>query len=916
MVLPRRHLSLVWGCVLLALSALPGLAEVDFHGEVMPLFERKCLKCHGPEKSKGGLRLDNRAAALKGGEEGVSIIPGNGAGSLLVELVEEEEMPPKGAPLTKGEINLLRSWIDEGARWPNVVAKRNGPERVTPASPSSPAHVKEGTTISLPPADSLEVDFTQDIQPLLQRSCIKCHGPEKPKGRFRLDNRESALKGGAEGVAIQPGNSADSPLIHFVAGLVEDMEMPPTGEGTPLTAQEIGILRAWIDQGAKWGEGEGSSKYAFYLNPTMRWYSVSGNEQKFREHAWLREGWSGGLGRITLEKWVDLDTKLTAEGLLDAPGNYELTMSLDRQDVGFVRGGFEHHRSYDNNYGGYYGPFDDFSQSAFQLDRDLEMDRGRVWAELGLTRPNWPELTLGYEYRFRDGAQSTLHWGPSTQGGNTRNIYPAYKRVREDVHLLWADVKYDWGGLEMENNFMIEYFDLETTRVEAGPFGTEVLPSQFTSIDESHDSFQLTNTFSLQKQIKDWWLLSGGYYYSYLDADAAFQQTTFNGSGQTVVGQHWFSQPIVIDWNTHIGNVSTRLGPWEGLTLSAGLQGNWERQHAVGDATLFFGLPDSNVPIPGFFSSTMSSNKQSVITSENFSLRYDRIPHTVLFAEAEWEQDDTDYFEHDPGALQGFRRDTESRNREQDYRAGINLSPWRRVSLNAHYRYRDQEDRYDHLRDEGRFGAPGEGYSAFILGRDVEMHEFQTRLNLRPKPWLRTMLTYQLQKTDYETDTEAVTQGAPSDTPGGWLLAGEYDASILSLSVDLTPWQRLSLNSSFTLHDSNTQTANNEDPAVEDFEGEVYTFMLGGSYMMDEKTDFTAHYFLSKGDFSQDNEADGIPLGIEYEQHGFQAGVSTKIGDHARVQLQYLLQDYQEPSSGGWNDYTAHGIMANYSWDW
>src|SRR5262245_61716076 len=107
----------------------------------------------------------------------------------------------------------------------------------------------------LPLAAAMEVDFAKEIQPILERSCLKCHGPEKAKGKLLLDTHEHALKGGENGQDIIPGQSAKSPLIHFTARLVEDSEMPPVGKGEPLTKEEVGILRAWIDQGAKWPEG-------------------------------------------------------------------------------------------------------------------------------------------------------------------------------------------------------------------------------------------------------------------------------------------------------------------------------------------------------------------------------------------------------------------------------------------------------------------------------------------------------------------------------------------------------------------------------------------------------------------------------------------------------------------------------------
>src|SRR5688572_18745133 len=82
----------------------------------------------------------------------------------------------------------------------------------------------------LPPAAQRQVDFVKDVQPIFATACIKCHGPLRAEGEYRLDAREVALKEGASYAPnILPGKSADSPLIQFVAGEVEGMEMPAKG---------------------------------------------------------------------------------------------------------------------------------------------------------------------------------------------------------------------------------------------------------------------------------------------------------------------------------------------------------------------------------------------------------------------------------------------------------------------------------------------------------------------------------------------------------------------------------------------------------------------------------------------------------------------------------------------------------------
>ncbi|MBI3877855.1 MAG: hypothetical protein HY300_18150 [Verrucomicrobia bacterium] len=104
----------------------------------------------------------------------------------------------------------------------------------------------------LPPAsDKKGVTYDKDIKPLFEKTCFKCHGAEKQKGKLRLDSLRDTLKGGENGKDVIPGKSADSPLVKAVARVVEDDAMPPTDKGKPLTAEQVGLIRAWIDQGAK-----------------------------------------------------------------------------------------------------------------------------------------------------------------------------------------------------------------------------------------------------------------------------------------------------------------------------------------------------------------------------------------------------------------------------------------------------------------------------------------------------------------------------------------------------------------------------------------------------------------------------------------------------------------------------------------
>jgi len=99
---------------------------VDFAKEVYPLLAQRCFQCHGNKKHEGGLRLDLRSAALRGGDSGKIILPGKSTESDLLKRVRssdaDEQMPPKGKRLTGEEISRLQRWIDQGANWPDALA--------------------------------------------------------------------------------------------------------------------------------------------------------------------------------------------------------------------------------------------------------------------------------------------------------------------------------------------------------------------------------------------------------------------------------------------------------------------------------------------------------------------------------------------------------------------------------------------------------------------------------------------------------------------------------------------------------------------------------------------------------------------------------------------------------------------------
>jgi uncharacterized membrane protein len=129
----------------IATKTLPALSADElrqlpvFTGTIEPIFERKCVSCHGAQKSKGGLRLDSYAGMLRGGKDDVAIKAGDSAQSPLLQrallpVSEDDHMPPDGKPqLTPAEISVLKWWIDAGAPETNTLGSLQPPPEILAA---------------------------------------------------------------------------------------------------------------------------------------------------------------------------------------------------------------------------------------------------------------------------------------------------------------------------------------------------------------------------------------------------------------------------------------------------------------------------------------------------------------------------------------------------------------------------------------------------------------------------------------------------------------------------------------------------------------------------------------------------------------------------------------------------------------
>ena len=207
---------------------------VDFNRDIAPIFEKSCITCHNANLAQAKLRLDSEAAVLAGGVSGPVIVPGKSGDSLLVKRIlgttDSPRMPMGGAALPAEQVQLIRRWIDDGAFTAVQAAKKPQPaENATPAD-AAPSSL-----------------FAAQVRPILASRCYVCHGPETQQNGLRLDSLAAVLKGSASGRIVMPGHSDQSRLMRRLQA--QERPLMPYG-GPPLSADEIAVIRKWIDLGA------------------------------------------------------------------------------------------------------------------------------------------------------------------------------------------------------------------------------------------------------------------------------------------------------------------------------------------------------------------------------------------------------------------------------------------------------------------------------------------------------------------------------------------------------------------------------------------------------------------------------------------------------------------------------------------
>lgn len=225
-------------------STANGEKPISFKDEIAPILVGACLNCH-ITGNQGRFSMRNYEGLMRGSAAGKVVFPGGSRGSRLVELIESGDMPRGGGQVQPEQLEKLKKWIDQGAKFdgPDSKVSLQVLVRATESAPNENAAKLQS------PTGKETVSFARDIAPILQENCTGCHiGGQQASGGLRFDTFNQLLRGGTSGAILVPGSDSESLLVKKIKGLAGNRM--PAGGKPPLSDQQIEKISTWIRESA------------------------------------------------------------------------------------------------------------------------------------------------------------------------------------------------------------------------------------------------------------------------------------------------------------------------------------------------------------------------------------------------------------------------------------------------------------------------------------------------------------------------------------------------------------------------------------------------------------------------------------------------------------------------------------------
>lgn len=649
--------------------------------------------------------------------------------------------------------------------------------------------------------------------------------------------------------------------------------------------------------------------------------TVSGDGAQFEQRHWINDGWFGGVEDFHWEpKSSNKDLTITLDGkAMSGIEDYLASIELSYRNVGYLKTGYSHYRTWYDGNGGFFPGNDQF----FNLyNNDFSIDRSDAWVELGLRVPNWPEITFRYDHIARHGEKDSTSWGDTTLTGlpppnNTRNIVPTFLDIHETRDVLVLDLKHTIGNTDFGVGARYEMQDNDNSRNVHRRPGEPNADRYFTQRDEVSADLFSVHIFG-ETRWNDKLYLTTAYMFTTLDSDLGGSRiygASYDPVFDPVYARRQQRDEGFLDLmggsrlDQHVANLNLWWSPWKNFVILPSLRYEHNELNGISDYI------ETNVGAgPAFVLSEeplrSQSNRSFENVTESIELRYTGWKNWAFYMRGEWLEEDLNQRENEFESetwTSVLSRETNGNIFTQKYVAGANWYPLAGLNFSGQYYKKIHENDYDHPIDSTNNQAPaGDRYPAFLRNQDFDVDDVNFRVTWRPCGSLTTVTRY-----DY--------QQATVDTRGDFLLevqSGDMITHIFSESITWTPLNWLYFQGALHYVTSRTDTpADQQLPGVvQDAHNDYWNGTVSVGVAINDKTDFAVNYYYYKADNFEDNSAFGQPYNSTAEENAVTATLSREINKNMRASLKYGYYSNSDETSGGHNNYNAHLVAATFQY--
>ncbi len=653
-------------------------------------------------------------------------------------------------------------------------------------------------------------------------------------------------------------------------------------------------------------------------------YSLqSGNRAAFQRATQMRKDGFFGIEDLRYAQQVNDTTALLIRAqAMAGNGDYLLDISVTKDEVGYVKAGYKQFRTHYNGMG---GVWPSTGQSFTIVNEDMHIDRGNLWFEAGLNRPDQPSFRIRYEYVTRKGEKGSTSWsdtGFPVSAASTRYIIPGFWSIDEKRHIVQGEVakkgeKTSWNlGLRADKG---EYDNARYNRRRvAEPTADRYVTNRE---GQDFDLFQVRGSYAVDitEQIK----LTTGVSRTKIDTtlsgsrvvganwDAAYSE---NYPGKQARDEGFYSLPGhdlgTAEMTQTIANIALMYRPLEHLTIVPALR--FEKTDWNSEADL---VETNFNPVTVTIKEDLLNESDKSWKTYNYGveLRYTGVQNVTFNVRADASTSDGTLQETEiaepgtPSQSIAIDRDSELTRDTQKIAFTTNWYARPGVTVAAQYYYKARQNDYRAVRDTTpNTITSSDRYPAYITNQDFETNDFNLRLTWRLAPNFRSTTRYDYMNTKINSQEVGLPFGESANV----------DQSIFSESITWNATARWYIqgNVSLTKEEMTTPAVFATGTAaglVTKSNNDYVSYNLSSGYVLDERSDvFVDYTSYEVTDNFINNSSVSTPYGTLVKTDIVGLTYKRQLDRRTSIQFRYSYVNSEDPAYNGKADYEANVFEA------